>query len=160
MQITTKEILWNQFGASIDMLENALLMCPVESRDTKNKFWYNAFHCLFFLDYYLTLNPLDFSPPEPFTLSEFEDKMPDRIYNKNELLSYLKLSRKKCHDLILGLPDGIANQSWTNYSRNMNYSVLELLVYNLRHGQHHAAQLNLILRKDIDAAPNWVSRAK
>src|SRR5680860_457509 len=104
MQITTKEILWNQFGASIDMLENALLMCPVESRDTKNKFWYNAFHCLFFLDY------------------------------------YLKLSRKKCHDLILGLPDGIANQSWTNYSRNMNYSVLELLVYNLRHGQHHAAQ--------------------
>jgi hypothetical protein len=34
------------------------------------------------------------------------------------------------------------------------------LLYNLRHVQHHAAQLNLILRQAVDSAPGWVGRAK
>jgi len=59
----------------------------------------------------------------------------------------------------MNLTDEMADQRWINYSRTMDYSVLELLIYNLRHVQHHAAQLNLILRQDIDAAPEWVSRA-
>jgi hypothetical protein len=37
-------------------------------------------------------------------------------------------------------------------------SVFELLLYNLRHVQHHAAQLNLILRQQVDAAASWVGR--
>jgi uncharacterized damage-inducible protein DinB len=39
-------------------------------------------------------------------------------------------------------------------------SRLELLLYNMRHVQHHAAQLNLILRQTIDSAPRWVGKAK
>jgi hypothetical protein len=36
-----------------------------------------------------------------------------------------------------------------------------MLLYNLRHVQHHAAQLNLILRQVTNsAAPAWVRRAK
>jgi uncharacterized damage-inducible protein DinB len=38
-------------------------------------------------------------------------------------------------------------------------SVAELLLYNLRHVQHHAAQLNLMLRQTTGAAPRWVARA-
>jgi hypothetical protein len=30
----------------------------------------------------------------------------------------------------------------------------------MRHVQHHAAQLNLILRQQIDSAPRWVVKAK
>jgi len=30
----------------------------------------------------------------------------------------------------------------------------------MRHVQHHAAQLNLILRQTIDSAPTWVSKTK
>ena len=41
-----------------------------------------------------------------------------------------------------------------------NFSVAELLLYNMRHVQHHAAQLNLILRQSIDSAPNWVGQTK
>jgi hypothetical protein len=37
---------------------------------------------------------------------------------------------------------------------------LEHLLYNMRHVQHHMAQLNLILRQVIDSAPNWVGRTK
>ena len=40
----------------------------------------------------------------------------------------------------------------------MNYSVLEILLYNMRHVQHHVAQLNLLLRQDINDAPTWVTQ--
>ena len=34
----------------------------------------------------------------------------------------------------------------------------ELLLYNMRHVQHHAAQLNMRLRQATDSAPDWVSK--
>jgi uncharacterized damage-inducible protein DinB len=34
----------------------------------------------------------------------------------------------------------------------------ELLLYNMRHVQHHAAQLNMMLRQATDSAPKWVSK--
>ncbi len=156
-----KETLWKQFGASIDMLENALMLCPDELWDTEAKFWYNAYHCLFYLDYGLTLEPAKFSPPAPFTLSEFDPSgaMPDRVYSKEELLSYLQASRNKCHEVISNLTEEIANKRlWVNEYRN--YSVVEILLYNMRHVQHHAAQLNLLLRQGINDAPRWVSQTK
>jgi hypothetical protein len=91
------------------MLKNAILLCPKDFWDTEKKFWYNACHCLFFLDYYLTLEPKNFAPPAPFTLSEFEDTMPERIYSKDELLTYLEMCRKKCRDVIGGLTEETAN---------------------------------------------------
>jgi uncharacterized damage-inducible protein DinB len=30
----------------------------------------------------------------------------------------------------------------------------------MRHVQHHAAQLNLMLRQATDSAPDWISRAR
>ncbi|MDN5211492.1 DinB family protein [Fulvivirgaceae bacterium BMA12] len=155
-----KEILWKQFGASIDMLENAITLCPNEMWDTDTKFWYNAYHCLFYLDYYLTLEPDTFSPPSPFTLSEFDPSgaMPDRTYSKEELISYLQANRNKCRVLISTLTQEILNKRWADGYRN--YSMLEMLLYNMRHVQHHAAQLNLLLRQGINDAPKWVSQTK
>jgi hypothetical protein len=154
-----KEGIWNQFGASIDMLENAINACPEVHWATDSKFWYHAFHCLFFTDYYLSLEPKTFSPPEPFTESEFEDKMPECVYTKDELLTYSQFCRDKCRHLISGLTEDAFNARWINQSGTMDYSVFEILLYNMRHVQHHAAQLNLILRQTIDDAPDWVSRA-
>jgi uncharacterized damage-inducible protein DinB len=160
MDNALKEILWNQFGASIDMLENAIRRCPSELWDTDKKFWYNAYHCLFFLDYYLTLRTEEFAPPSPFSLSEFEDIMPERVYSKDELLSYLQFCRQKCQRLIEDITEETAKGHWVNTSKTMNYPIIEILIYNLRHVQHHAAQLNLILRQEINDAPEWVYRAK
>src|SRR5437016_1609330 len=106
-----KESLWKQFGASIDMLENAIMLWPEESWNTSTKFFYNAYHCLVFLDYYLTIPAENFSSPLPFTITEpanmpedaIDDIVPDRIYSKKELLDYLRLSREKCRQVILGL---------------------------------------------------------
>jgi uncharacterized damage-inducible protein DinB len=41
-----------------------------------------------------------------------------------------------------------------------DFTVAELYIYNMRHVQHHAAQLNLLLRQKIDLAPGWVSQTK
>lgn len=155
-----KEILWNQFGAAIDMLNDAISLCPQEMWDTSGKFWYKAYHSLFWLDYYLSVEPGKFRPPSPFTLSELDpsDVMPERTYSKEELLGYLQLCRRKCYDRIYGLTSAVYGEFWNNGRKN--YPVLELLLYNLRHVQHHTGQLNLLLRQGIDNAPGWISRAK
>jgi len=165
-----KESLWKQFGASIDMIKNAIILCPEESWDTHRKFFYNAYHCLIFLDYYLTIPPKSFSSPLPFTIAEtdnvvedaIDDVIPDRVYSKKELLDYLELSRHKCHKLIGSLTEEKLKERWIEEQESgvMNYSVLEILLYNMRHVQHHAAQLNLFLRQGINNAPGWVSRAE
>ncbi|MEZ4885018.1 MAG: DinB family protein [Chitinophagales bacterium] len=155
-----KESLWQQFGASIDMLENAIIACPDELWDTDSNFWYIAYHTLFFLDYYLTDEPDSFHPPKPYTLSEFDPSgvMPERVYSKEELLQYLAFCRQKCNDVISNLTaEGAEKRFVTEYK---NYSVFEILLYNMRHVQHHAAQLNLLLRQGMDNAPSWVSRAE
>ncbi len=159
MEQLYKEAIWRQFGASIDMLENAIKFCPSAAWDTDKKFWYIAFHCLFWLDYYLTIEPEKFSPPSPFTLSEFnpDGAMPDRTFTKEELLLYLQHGRNKCHDLISNMTEEMAASRWINKSKN--YSVFEIVLYNMRHVQHHSAQLNLLLRQEIDDAPRWVSVA-
>lgn len=154
-----KTVLWQQFGAAIDMLENALTACPDKLWNGGSKFWYTGYHTLFYLDYYLSDSPDNFLPPAPFTLSELDpaDAMPERIYTKEELLTYLEYGRQKCHHLIVGLTTEKAAQRFINEYKN--YSILEIFLYNMRHVQHHAAQLNLLLRQAANDAPKWVSRA-
>ena len=69
-----KEVVWKQFGATIDMLENAIQTCCIELWNSDTEFWYSAYHTQFYLDYYLSYEPENFLPPNPFTLSEFDPK--------------------------------------------------------------------------------------
>ena len=163
MDTTWRAILWRQFGAAIDMLENALLACPDElwsDRSRRPEFWYLVYHTLFFLDLYLSDSLEGFAPPAPFTLDELDPArlIPDRPYTKDELHAYLEHGRRKCRATIEALTDEQARRrcgfDWVDVSG------AELLLYNMRHIQHHAAQLNLILRQAIDSAPGWVAKAK
>lgn len=155
-----KTILWSQFGASIDMLENAITACPDSLWNDSSKFWYNAYHTIFYLEYYLSEVPDKFMPPDPYTLSEFDPDgiLPDRVYNKSELLDYIKLCREKCRKLISTLSEENLQKRFINQYRN--YSRFEILLYNMRHVQHHTGQLNLLLRQSGNNAPNWVSQTK
>ena len=142
------------------MVANAIRMCPDSVWDDEQRFWYNAFHCLWFTDYYLTQDAASFHPPAPFDMSEFEDRMPDRTYTQAELLAYSAYCRNKCRETLAGLTPETAEWVWQNESRTRAYPFLELQLYNMRHVQHHAAQLNLLLRQGIDDAPKWVRRAE
>ncbi|MES2799642.1 MAG: DinB family protein [Bacteroidota bacterium] len=157
---TITDALWTQFGASLDMLENAIIMCPDEHRYTATDFWYLSFHCIFWTDYYLSTAPNDFEPPQPFDFSEFDPsgKKPNRTYTKAEILAYVEHCRQKANRLIREFTPEKMNDRWINEYKN--YSMLEILLYNMRHVQHHAAQLNILLRQTIDKAPNWVGQAR
>lgn len=161
MDKTLKTILWKQFGASIDMLENAIDSCPGSlwgDRSKKPEFWYVAFHTLFYLDLYLSDTDKGFSPPAPFTLDEMDERgiIPDRVYTKEELKKYLAHGREKCRTTIAAMTAEKANArcgfEW------LELSAAEVLLYNMRHVQHHAGQLNMMLRQNIDTAPRWVRK--
>ena len=156
-----KKILWQQYGATIDMLENAIVACPDELWGGELKYWYIAYHTLFFLDYHLNDDAGTFFPPEPFTMSEMDPSglMPDRVYSKAELITYLEHCREKCHSVIKALTEQNAETFITNNYKK-EYSKVEILLYNMRHVQHHTAQLNLLLRQSGHEPPLWVSRAR
>ncbi|HYG58700.1 MAG TPA: DinB family protein [Symbiobacteriaceae bacterium] len=163
MDNTWRTALWQQFGASIDMLEQAVLACPDElwgDRSQRPEYWYVTFHTLFFLDLYLTGSAEGFAPPAPFTLDEMDPRgiLPDRVYTRDELLTYLEHGRKKCRETIANLTDEQAGRRCSFPWGEVSF--VELLLDNMRHVQHHAAQLYLILRQQTDSAPRWVSSTK
>lgn len=171
MDSTLKTIIWQQFGAAIDMLDNALRACPDglwreqlwehPSEDPGySRFWYIAYHALFWLDFYLSGAEQGFAPPAPFTLDELDPAglLPDRAYTREELRAYLDHGRRKCRATIEALTDEKAHQTckfpWGEVS------FLELLLYTMRHVQEHASQLNLIIGQNVVSAPGWVGKAK
>lgn len=163
-----KDALWSQFGASIDMLINVIAGCPDDYFLNHKRFYYIAFHSTIFLDYYLSIPPDTFSPLLPFTQRKTEarpkeaidDLIPDKIYSKQEIVDYLKETREKCKKLITSLTAEKLKERFTegNEPNDMDYSILEILLYNLRHTQHHTAQLNLLIRQDFDKHMEWSFR--
>jgi hypothetical protein len=158
---SSRTALWHQFGAAIDMLDNALHACPEElwgDRTRQPQFWYLVYHTLFWLDLYLTGSLEGFSPPAPFTLSELDPAgvMPDRVYTREELAGYLQHGRAKCRSRLASLtPEEAGRRVDLDW---LDLSFAELLLYNLRHVQHGAAQLNLILRQCTGSAPPWIAQ--
>lgn len=158
-----RTIIWQQFGAAIDMLDNAVRACPDavwSDRSQDPEFWYVAYHALFWLDLYLSGSVEGFAPPPPFGLEELDPAglLPERPYTKDELQTYLKHCRHKCRATIEALTDEQAARP-CRLSRG-EISFLELLLYNMRHVQEHAAQLSLILGQKIGWSAPWVARAK
>lgn len=162
MDAGVRAMLGRQLEAAIAMLERAVIACPEElwsDRSQSPQFWYVAYHTLFWLDLYLSGPVEGFSPPGPFGREELDPAglLPPRPYSKGELLAYLQHGRQKGRATLEGLTEAEARQrhrhGWGEASR------AELLLHNLRHVQHHAGQLYLILRQRAGAAPGWVAGA-
>ncbi|WP_298151392.1 DinB family protein [Flavobacterium sp.] len=168
MDHSFREALWNQFGAGIDMLAHVISNCPDDYFSAGTRFYYLAFHSTLFLDYYLTFPPADFVPMLAFTQKDQDDRpaesvgdfVPDQIYPKAALLDYLAQSRLKCAQIIAGLRDDPRDGRFVEGDApdDMNYSRVEILLYNLRHTQHHTGQLYLLVRQDFDRHMEWSFR--
>lgn len=157
-----REALWRQLGAAIDMLENAILACPEELwLDPDRRPWHLTYHTLFFLDLYLSGTLEGFAPPPPFTLSELDPSgvLPDRAYTRDEMLAYLDHGRRKGRATLAALDDDTARRP-TAFPWLPGFTLAELHLCSLRHVQHGAAQLNLLLRQRVGAAPAWVKRSR
>lgn len=172
---TTKTELWKQFGAALDMFENAINKCPDElwtynystGKDTlqakhidevRSSYWYIAFHTLFFTDYYLDMDPDNFKMPAPFTIKEedIDEVMPEKIFSKDELLTYTAHCRNKLQNLFKDMDESKAAHRWKNPWKD--YSMIEITMYNMRHVMHHTGQLNMMLGKISHDLPVWVSQ--
>ena len=119
MDTNLKTMIWQQFGAAIDMLDDAINACPDRLweaalwDDQENvrygEFWSVAFHTLFWLDLYLTGTREGFAPPAPF----LDDEPPEKPYTKAEIRTYLLQCRRKCQSVIEGLTDEQAHRICT-----------------------------------------------
>lgn len=172
--MTLPTMLWRQFGAAIDMLENVLLACPPslwreqiwgdpQSADGAT-FWSLTYHTLFWLDLYLIGDLESFAPPAPFVnVIEPDSALPEQPYTRDELHGYLVQLRKKCEITITELTDEKAHQLYSfPWLGGTSLSFFELQLYSMRHVQEHTAQLSLVLGRHgiSDEVLDWVPWAK
>lgn len=78
-----------------------------------------------------------------FTQKEAEDRpvkaiddlIPDKIYEKREIVAYLKQSREKAKQVIRALNNETLNDKFKegDNPNDMNYPMLEILLHNMRH---------------------------
>jgi hypothetical protein len=170
MRDTLAELLAHQYEASLCTLNLAVVRCPESSWNepvAKWKFCQAAFHAVFFADVYLQpsddvaavkLQTFHIEHKADFRdYEELEDREHVLLYEKPFVLSYLEHIRRKAQaisaresaDMLAG-PSGF---------RRRKCSRAELHVYNIRHIQHHAAQLSLRLTLDTDMEVPWVGHA-
>lgn len=164
MNSSLKTLVWRQYGAAIDMLDEAISACPEqlwtaevwedEDGPAYGQFWFVAYHTLSWLDLYLTGDYEGFAPPAPFV----RGKLPDQPYTKEDVRNYLLHCRRKCQTVIEGLTDEQANQIHAFPFMEMGF--LELQLYTMRHVQEHTAQLNLVLGKHGVTGPDWIAQAR
>lgn len=180
MDEASRSALWRQFGAAIDMFGIALEACP-DSLWTERiwpeeppewfprsfaEFWYVGYHTLVWLDLYMSGLPEDqFKPPPPFLAGEVDSPQttPERPYSKEQLLEYLAALRRRCRDTLLALTaEEAARRVEYPWSEGEPVTYLELLLYNLRHVQGHAAQMSLFLgQHNVPGRDDdWVTRAR
>lgn len=175
MHHTFKNCLLKNFLAAIDMFKNIIVLCPDKVWEQDKKFFYLTYHTAIFLDYYLSNPVKEFYPSLPYTILDslppeaVDDVIPNKFYTKEDLVEYISAIRKKCQNLIQHASGEKLDGRWIKDEEiNLhglcptlvsNYTLMEILFYNLRHLQHHAGQLNLLLRQQANIAAAWISQA-
>jgi hypothetical protein len=156
--------IWQQFGAAIDMLDDAISLCPDDlwtaalwkdpDDEAYGQFWFVAYHTLYWLDLFLTGSQDGFKPPAPF----IRGSLPEQPYTKDQIRAYLDPCRQKCQATIEALTDEKASQCCVFEWMELNF--LELQLYSMRHVQEHASQMNLLLGQHDVAGLDWVAEAR
>jgi hypothetical protein len=158
--------LKNQFHMALATLREAIERCPDDLwLDTRprNAFWQVAYHTLFFAHYYLGRDAASFQRwAEHQRDNQNEDGIPGdpdpgsslplapRPYSRDQALRYWAII------------DGMVDRSvdamdlgWNESGFHYRMSKLEHQLVNLRHIQHHAAQLADRLRDAADIGVTW-----
>lgn len=164
MNTDLKASVWRQFGAAIDMLDDAIGLCPdplwtaavwPDDEDVRyGQFWYVATHTVVWLDLFLTGSGQGFQPPPPFV----RGALPDEPYTQEQVRGYLAQCRDKARAMTEGLTDEQAGRRCTFSWFEPTY--LELQLYNMRHVMEHAAHLGYFLGRQGVAGVDWVSQAR
>jgi hypothetical protein len=162
-----KPILKSQYHACLAMLGEAIERCPESvwlATDHKNSFWQIAYHTLFFTHVYLQQEEAAFRPWVHQSEAQYEDGIPGtpdpnsplplipKPYTKAQVLEYWKF----CDEMVDHAVDKLDLESPQSGFPRYKMSKLEHQLVNLRHIQHHAAQLADRLRAAADIGIKWV----
>lgn len=163
------DILASQYKASLGMLRQTLEKVPEEQWNTEeysNPNWQILYHILWATKYYLGANsetyiPFDNAIVGAESLGGNQDwENPDvnvkveGYHSRKELLSFIDDIEGSLNQNIEALSlDGDSGFEWYPYSR------LELHINNIRHIQHHTAQIIERLKaKGITGFPWWADQ--
>ncbi len=162
---TFKELTAKQLEAALGTVDACVDRCPQAAWDApvgNHAFCQVAFHGLFWADLYLGLD-LDALRVQPFhrdhqdffrDYEELEDRAPRLLYDRSSIKTYLEFCRAKTREVIAAETteslQALSEFDWLPFSR------AEVYTYNIRHVQHHAAQLSLRLRIDVDENIPWI----
>ncbi len=158
-------VLKSQYHASLAMLRQAIERCPDEAWDRGEhpcSVWQIAYHTLFFTHLYLQPDEKAFRPWEQHREEyQFLGAVPwpphgppriDPPYTKGEILDYWGV----CDAMIDAGVDRLDLEAPTCGFPWYQMPKLEHQVVNIRHIQHHAAQLADRLRLSAGAGVDWV----
>jgi hypothetical protein len=157
-----RQVLAAQFYAGLCMLEDCLRKCPDEHWDgriAKYPFWQVAYHALCYVDAYLAPHNDAWQPrTEPGGLhprgrAELDDEYPSRRFERQELIGYVALCRKKVLEALAA--ESPASLAGTSGFSHLPFSRAELHLYNLRHLGHHTGQLSAYVHR-LDLPALWV----
>lgn len=165
---TVKILLVNQYEAALSMLKACVDRCPDTAWNApvaNYRFSQVVFHTLYFTDLYLGREDEASFRGQPFhlrlaplfadlpaNLEPFEVPAP-RSYDRPPLLTYLEFCRRKVIEIMATETEETLS-ALEGFGRD--FSRAELHVYNIRHINHHAAQLGLRLRLDTGEGIKWV----
>lgn len=164
-----QHLLASQFEACLGLLDQCVARCPDalwNAPVAKHPFCQVAFHTLIFADLYLGADTESLRQ-QPFHLEhrqffgdyeQLEDREPVSLYERAPVRAYLDFCRRKAAATIAAETDDTLC-SPAQFPRK-NVSRAELHLENIRHIQHHAAQLILRLRLDSDVDIPWVSTGR
>ena len=162
-----KAALKSQYHASLTMLHESIDRCPDMlwySTTPTNAFWQVAYHAVFFAHLYLMPTEADFRPwPGHQGRVQHPDGIPGRVdpesalplipapYARTDVLTYLSICDAMVDEAVdvLDLESEASGFDWYPISK------LEHQLVNLRHIQHHTAQLADRLRTFADIGVNW-----
>jgi len=160
-----RRLIANQYEAALSTLAHCVRHCPDahwNARIARYPFSQVVFHTLFFADFYLGRDAESFRR-QPFhaenrelfaDYEQLQDQEPVSTYSRAQVDRYNDFCRQKTLATIAEETE----QSLCGDSgfQRRNFTRAELHVYNIRHIQHHAAQLILRLRIDAHVDVPWI----
>ncbi len=161
-------VMSRQFIAAIQMARAAVAACPNELWDDRadgTPFWHLAYHAFFFADFYLSDNVESFQARDfhrdkaeflPGDYGQYGGVVgtPEEAFAKEQLLEYADHCVQKCEETFQELTEERCLKRCGFWWYELN--VGEFLLNNLRHTQHHAGQLALILRRRAGIGVEWI----
>jgi hypothetical protein len=137
--MSSVEIIKSQYLASLEMLREAVMLCPENQWDNsayKNKFWQVVYHALFYVHFYLQPGVQAFVPWAKDRKGVHQMEPVSEPYLKQEILEYFEICQKEVQkqmpSLDLDAPSGF---DWLPFTK------MELQIYSIRHLQHHTGEL-------------------